>query len=771
MQKFNEEKGWELEDLEALKENLDISKEGRREANRLINSLKICDPAVGSGHFLVSALNEILALKSELGILSYRDGSRMKFYRARVENDELIIEDNDEGGIFEYGLSQKGSIIPEKQAVQEAIFHEKQTIIENCLFGVDINPNSVKICRLRLWIELLKHAYYHPSRTPQSPKGEARNADAETKKEAGDNPESETPRSASRSSEGEAARTVEAGTEGNELELQTLPNIDINIKAGNSLISRFALNSSLEQALKRSSWKVEDYRMAVNSYKNAESKDEKRGLLAMIDQVKKDFRTEISRDSPKQRQLNKLEEELYEKYTGNKLFEEQLTQKQKQDRAKLEQKINKLHAEIEDLKNNEIYRNAFEWRFEFPEVLDDEGNFMGFDVVIGNPPYINIYELAKNKGIQEYYKKRFLTNKKKIDIYILFTELGLYVMKNNGHLCYICSDRWLMVPYGEALREFILKQKSLIEVVKFPEKMVFDEATVDVAIFSLKNHINSENKTKIKHFKENQYKEFTQIPQVYLNDPKTEFRIFTDTEFHQIKLFKEKFEVKDCIDLGEILYINWGLRTGDMKNLTSKEKIDKQYKPLIHGKNVSKYKITEPQEYVCYKIEKLYNPMFPELFENEKLVIRDITKNESGILAAKDINNYYCEHTLSVAIEKYKVDGVVRGKKQIKYLPEEIEISKQYDLNYLLGLMNSSLIGQYFRNLLSDGLHSYPNNLKKIPVKKCSKKQQRLIAEKVKKINDNNSEKDNLKKEIDQMVYDLYGLTEEERRIVEEGVE
>ncbi|MFW5701217.1 MAG: Eco57I restriction-modification methylase domain-containing protein, partial [Cyclobacteriaceae bacterium] len=76
------------------------------------------------------------------------------------------------------------------QRIQETLFHEKQTIIENCLFGVDINPNSVKICRLRLWIELLKNAYY------------------------------------------------KNGTE----ELETLPNIDINIKCGNSLISRFDLN-------------------------------------------------------------------------------------------------------------------------------------------------------------------------------------------------------------------------------------------------------------------------------------------------------------------------------------------------------------------------------------------------------------------------------------------------------------------------------------------------------------------------------------------------
>ena len=106
----------------------------------------------------------------------------------------------------------------ESQRIQETLFHEKQTIIENCLFGVDINPNSVKICRLRLWIELLKNAYY---------------------------------------------RT-------NTNELETLPNIDINIKCGNSLISRFGLDADLKDALKKSKLSIGAYKNAVKTYRNAE---------------------------------------------------------------------------------------------------------------------------------------------------------------------------------------------------------------------------------------------------------------------------------------------------------------------------------------------------------------------------------------------------------------------------------------------------------------------------------------------------------------------
>jgi len=153
VQKFNDVKKWNCRNINDLYDKI----EDRKEANNIINSLKICDPAVGSGHFLVSALNEIIAIKNDLKILSDRDGKRLKEYSVEVVSDELIVTDED-GKIFEYNPRNK-----ESQRIQETLFHEKQTIIENCLFGVDINPNSVKICRLRLWIELLKNAYYTES--------------------------------------------------------------------------------------------------------------------------------------------------------------------------------------------------------------------------------------------------------------------------------------------------------------------------------------------------------------------------------------------------------------------------------------------------------------------------------------------------------------------------------------------------------------------------------------------------------------------------------
>jgi adenine-specific DNA-methyltransferase len=202
-----------VETFEELKDKIEYTdKTVRKEANAIINSLHICDPAVGSGHFLVSALNEIIALKHELRILNCRDGSRIKGYTIIIANDELIITDEEADELFSYNLNQRNKSFAEKQQLQEALFHEKETIIENCLFGVDINPKSVLICRLRLWIELLKNAYY---------------------------------------------------ITGEDHQLQTLPNIDINIKCGNSLISRFALDADLKQALKSIKFNINDYKKFV----------------------------------------------------------------------------------------------------------------------------------------------------------------------------------------------------------------------------------------------------------------------------------------------------------------------------------------------------------------------------------------------------------------------------------------------------------------------------------------------------------------------------
>jgi type II restriction/modification system DNA methylase subunit YeeA len=402
VQKFNETKNWQCQDLNELYNKIDDTKE----ANTIVNSIKICDPAVGSGHFLVSALNEMIAVKNDLKILQDRDGKRLKEYQVEVVNDELIVTD-EEGELFEYNPTNK-----ESQRIQETLFHEKQSIIENCLFGVDINPNSVKICRLRLWIELLKNAYYK-----------------------------------------------------NATELETLPNIDINIKCGNSLVSRFAIDADLKQALKKSRWTIDGYRIAVDTYRNAQSKEQKREMEQLIADIKSDFRSEISSNDPKLKKLRKLSGELFQMNNQQQLFEMSKKEKAAWNKkiAKLTQDTKKLETEIEEIKANKIFENAFEWRFEFPEVLNDEGEFVGFDVVIGNPPYIKEYEgkeIFDGLRTNEVYQG-------KMDIWYMFGADGIKLLKENGYLNYIAPNNWVTNSGASKFRNFILQNTKNKELIDF----------------------------------------------------------------------------------------------------------------------------------------------------------------------------------------------------------------------------------------------------------------------------------------------------------------
>ena len=408
-------------------------------ANEVINSLRICDPAVGSGHFLVSALNEIISIKAELGILADQQGNSISGYEIEIINDELIITDP-KTNILEYKLQNGKPLNKEIQRLQKALFHEKQTIIENCLFGVDINPNSVKICRLRLWIELLKNAYYKE--------------------------------------------------ESNFLELETLPNIDINIKCGNSLLSRFALDADLSKALKSIKYDVQAYRGFVTDYKNEKSREVKRGLQQMIDSIKNDFRTEIFKNDPKLLKLNKLSGELYTLLNQTKLFDEESKQKKarKEKQQKIEIEIDKLSKDVEAIKTNAIYKNAFEWRFEFPEVLNNKGEFEGFDVVIGNPPYIRQEEIKSQK---EYLLNNYKTFSSTADLYIFFVEKGFELLKSTGNFVYIIPNKWMQAGYGKAMRSFLL-DKQLHSIIDFGDLQVFDNVTTYPCILSA-SKIKTEN--------------------------------------------------------------------------------------------------------------------------------------------------------------------------------------------------------------------------------------------------------------------------------------
>ena len=542
IQKFKDNENDSIENFEDIKSycSRHFKKDDVHRFNQIINSIKICDPSVGSGHFLVSALNEMITIKSELGILIDEDGRNLKC-DVIIENDELYISDAT-GELFEYQRKDPNSL-----KIQKSLFHEKQTIIENCLFGVDINANSVNICRLRLWIELLKNAYYT-----------------------------------------------------NEGELQTLPNIDINIKRGNSLVHRFGLEDSLKAAFKNKevNYSIEEYKQAVNDYKNTNSKDKKREIQEIIDSIKNNFKSTLDKKVIEKVQKAKGEFEQEDMRQKNLLlFGEKLRKVDKDALKKLKLKAEKAQKEKNEILNNVNFRNAFEWRFEFPEVLDDDGSYIGFDALIGNPPYIQLQKMGHESDVLQ--KMNYDTYAKTGDIYSLFYELGFNILRPKGLLTYITSNKWMRAAYGESLRKFLAEQTDPMILIDFGGIQIFDTATVD---------------TNILMFAKDKNRQQTQaciVKEKVLNNLSVFFRQYqTNSAFSSSdswvilspieKSIKEKIERIGTPLKDWNIQINYGIKTGYneafvVNNEKRKEliqldpKSDEILRPLLRGRDIKRY--------------------------------------------------------------------------------------------------------------------------------------------------------------------------------------
>lgn len=689
IKRFNSAKHWKCKSLVELYNNI----EDKREANEMIDSLRICDPAVGSGHFLVSALNELIYIKAQLGLLFDKKGKSLKDYDLDLINDELVITDQD-GQFYSYQPASRESL-----RVQETLFREKQTIIENCLFGVDINPNSVKICRLRLWIELLKNTYYND-----------RN------------------------------------------ELETLPNIDINIKVGDSLISKFDTASHLVAALKKSKVNVAEYKAAVIRYKNANNKAEKRDLEAVIGQLKSDFRTEILATDPRYIKVRKLEM-AFAALTGQQTLFELEAAKAKEHKAEIEKVAAALASAqlvIKAIDGNRVFKEAFEWLFEFPEILDSNGEFIGFDVIIGNPPYIDSEAMVKNGLIEqrEYIASNYKFAKGNWDIYIAFFERGLTLLKTDAALIYITPDKWIAKPFGQSLREQTLPNlKSITQV----GRDVFENANVDSIITHFSTIVTKT--LSAGRLANSVYQSTNVVEKADIGAPFAFDYLFSS----QLSLLKlvERADGK----LEDYLACENACATSDCYRLKDliQEFPGGSLKPFYKVANtgtLSKYFPRWGSQQMTYLGNKYLRPVvkrteFSKTFQNSYLAKTQLPK-----LIVKGLTKMDVTLDLDAEFIPGKTTLILASKNRKR-------------LKLIAGVLNSALVIKYIKEKYSSasyngGISFTKDMINRFPFPKVSSNYKQRIVACVNKVLAHPADLDTVQKEIDAITFHLYGLSYQE---------
>ncbi|GAA9292424.1 class I SAM-dependent DNA methyltransferase [Helicobacter pylori] len=789
LDKFNAIYEWDCENLEALRGKIDrnFSDQKAKEYLQVLLDLRICDPAVGSGHFLVSALNEMVFIAYELGLIAslYR-------HSLRLENDEIIIQHTQTGEIFNYTKAHSEND-PHHQ-IQKELFELKKSIIENCLFGVDINPNSCEITKLRLWIELLKYSYYIFE--------EGKNTDA----------------------------------------LETLPNIDINIKCGNSLIFNFPLNSKLTigQTLefsKNLKAEIKEYKNSVMFYK--EGLGEKAKILQNIAKLKSLIINYFIEQHQAKRHLKESLKAFISEYgdgifdistafgmemlkiarhkDNNYKFVPTLTKKQPSpigvEANKLLIKIKECYETLENLKNSK----TLEWRFEFPEVLNDEGDFLGFDCIIGNPPYIRQEHIKDIKPLLQKQYQDFYNST--ADIYTYFFALSYHLLKEKGFNAFITSNKYARAKYGAKLREWLLKKTTLVSYMELNALKVFESATVDTSIMSFIKQ-ESPKESRFKYYEptpddKNDLKSARSLP-MKQNALSTESFIFANATLLDLR---DKMESVGTPLKDWDIQIYRGILTGAneafiiptekreeilnaCKTQEERKRTETLIKPILRGKDIKRYSY----EWASLWVINTHNGYTSNL--KSKIPPIDIEKYpaiKTHLDAHWDTIATRCDqgdtpyHLRNCAyLEDFEKEKIVYGEivQEPRFYLDNWECELGYfyaeatsfiltgeHLRYLLGMLHSKLITFAFKTFyagggLGESGYRYKKAfIERLPIPKITPQNQKLahkITDGAKQIlalkeKDPKANTQKLEKEIDALVYQLYNLTDEEIKTIEDG--
>lgn len=697
-----------------IKQNLSQKDEIIKQAREILLSIKICDPAVGSGYFLATALNVMLEIFSKLNLL----GNIM----LEIQNDEIFVR-NSRFEIIEY--KRPTTEQDPNHKIQKELFTLKKQIIESCLFGVDINPNSCEIARLRLWIELLKHSYY----------------------------------------------TLDSSLDKSIHALQTLPNIDINIKCGNSLISYFEVNENNSQGKPRENtlkWlmaqdtgfannfkkQIKIYKESVNAYK--EALKDKKELINTIENIKELFKSTLLATMKDYKNLKKNLGEFVSIY-GDSAFDMEtpfgmemlrITRKQnfrfQPDLENLEPKkldpkgqklLESIHNDFESLEKIRTSQ-SFEWRFAFPEVLDNNGDFLGFDLVIGNPPYgVNFTEFDKKKYREIY-------NSSSSDTAQLFIFLADKILSKNGFNTFIVPKALTFANNWVQIREFL--KTNISHIVDCGKAWSY--VLLEMIIY-LKQK-NTPTSSYVTGFL-NETQGFSQVLEV----PKEYIDFFgfylNDLTHREMKL---GVKIRNSCELLEQYCKN-------TRGVTYQKNLLKQGKfRFIGGKEISRYGVRGYKGY-CNNVSELKNNAFIKdnslLLQNIIAHIQNPTPHIKIIAMLPESKDFFLLDTIN----------------QLVFVGQ--------DSRLMWAIFNSTLINWYVYKFIYANairtMHFDSPVSDRIPIPKIDSTNKALSDEIISlvkqilesKAKDPTTDTKELESKIDSLVYKLYNLTESEIKIIE----
>lgn len=624
-------------------------------------------------------------------------------------------------------------------------------------------------------------------------------------------------------------------------ELDTLPNIDINIKCGNSLISRFGLTDEFKN--KSTKKEIQEYKAKVKQYK--ENIGTKQEVIKAIEDIKAKFQIDLKASSESTKKLNNALLEYVSKFGFDGLSTPQklkalddlkLLGKQdslfgdavdQTDKNKQHKAVENAWQAVEEIESGKIYQHAFEWRFEFPELLNEDGEFVGFDVVIGNPPYMRVQEIEKTQPLEKlHYEKIYHSAKGSFELANLFFELAVNVSNKLANNAYIFPHKFLNADSGSAFRDYLIQGEFIDKLAHFGANMVFDSADTYTCITQFSQQTNQGFYFQRFPFKSEftelicqnhlyqflSYESIQKASALYgannwiLFDSEVGFRAFEkiyqqncsvekkfEGIFQGIATSKDELYVLDVVSQTQDKY---QVKVALDGKLFEVEKTF--FKPFLMGKEVQRYENLTPKSVVFfpYQLDKQLEVItlvdlesrYPLTYKYVRDYEKDFKARESGkaskltcwyaYIYPKNLNKFeqiklssmeICANRPNVTLN---LESIYHTTKVYSWVKRK---DTTEDYKYFVAIANSNLMWWFLKNtgdtLQGDARTFKTNYLNPFPLpESVSHEVQKTFIEKVEEVmsaKQAGKDTSQLEAEIDQLVYALYGLTDDEIAIVE----